>query len=218
MPSHKIHLAIAKKVNDKLNLDLDSIMLGSVLPDLTIYKDHRTSHYQIDGTYEERLANPDKFVKEYKNKLNNPVMIGYLIHLLTDRYYNDYFFKNHCIIDENKLKGVKLKNGKVKKQVTKYKHKDFIKYDFWLLKNKYVYKFNSYNCISNVKNLSVASFDKNYLKEYIKKANEEVDNPRLYKIRKHIFYKVLSKEELDKMFNECCNYIIDYIKNIKKRY
>ena len=66
MPSHKIHLAIAKKVNDKLNLDLDSIMLGSVLPDLAINRDHGTSHYQIDGTYEEKLANPDKFVKEYK--------------------------------------------------------------------------------------------------------------------------------------------------------
>ena len=30
MPSHKIHLAIAKRVNDKLNLDLDSVMLGSI--------------------------------------------------------------------------------------------------------------------------------------------------------------------------------------------
>ena len=36
MPSHKIHMYIAKKVNEKLKLDLDSIMLGSVLPDLTI--------------------------------------------------------------------------------------------------------------------------------------------------------------------------------------
>ena len=34
MPSHKIHLAIAKKINEKLNMDLDSLMLGSVLPDL----------------------------------------------------------------------------------------------------------------------------------------------------------------------------------------
>lgn len=40
MPSHKIHMYIAKKVNEKLKLDLDSIMLGSVLPDLTINKNH----------------------------------------------------------------------------------------------------------------------------------------------------------------------------------
>lgn len=46
MPSHKIHLAIAKKVNDKLKLDLDSVMLGSVMPDLCISRNHTISHYQ----------------------------------------------------------------------------------------------------------------------------------------------------------------------------
>lgn len=46
MPSHKIHLAIAKKVNDKLKLDLDSVMLGSVIPDLCIGRNHTISHYQ----------------------------------------------------------------------------------------------------------------------------------------------------------------------------
>ena len=90
MPTHKIHLAVAKKVNDTLKLDLDSIMLGSILPDLIINTNHTTSHYQngklgIDGT-----ANPDIFIKKNKNKLSNPIMIGYLIHLLTDKFYNYY--------------------------------------------------------------------------------------------------------------------------------
>ena len=69
MPSHKIHLAIANEVNKKLKLDNDSIMLGSVLPDLITNKRHDISHYQIEGSYEEELANPDKFVSEYRNKL-----------------------------------------------------------------------------------------------------------------------------------------------------
>lgn len=65
MPSHKIHLVVAKKVNDILNLDLDSVMLGSVLPDLT-ETNHMLSHFQngkegIDGT-----ANPDLFIKNIK--------------------------------------------------------------------------------------------------------------------------------------------------------
>lgn len=34
MPTHKIHLAIAKKVSDKLKIDTDSLMLASVLPDM----------------------------------------------------------------------------------------------------------------------------------------------------------------------------------------
>lgn len=38
MPSHKIHLAIAKKINDKLNLNLDCI---------TIYRKYKI----IKGVY-----------------------------------------------------------------------------------------------------------------------------------------------------------------------
>ena len=28
-------------------------------------------------------------------------MLGYLVHLLIDKYYNDYFFQKHCIFGEN---------------------------------------------------------------------------------------------------------------------
>ena len=71
MPTHKIHLAIAKKVNDRINMDLDSIMLGSVLPDICEEKDHAISHYQSGEKDLECLANPDKFVQKYRNKLDN---------------------------------------------------------------------------------------------------------------------------------------------------
>ena len=87
MPSHKIHMYIAKNVNEKLKLDLDSIMLGSVLPDICENKNHSISHDQIGEKDLEGLANPDKFVDKYKENLNNPIMTGYLIHLLTDRFY-----------------------------------------------------------------------------------------------------------------------------------
>ena len=93
MPTHKIHLAIAKRVNDKLNLDLDSILLGSVLPDICDGKNHSVSHYQVGEKDLEGLANPDTFIKKYKDKLDSPIMIGYLIHILTNRYYNEYIFK-----------------------------------------------------------------------------------------------------------------------------
>jgi hypothetical protein len=52
MPSHKIHIKIVQDLNKVLKLDNDSIMLGSVLPDLTITKDHGLSHFQyIDDNY-----------------------------------------------------------------------------------------------------------------------------------------------------------------------
>jgi hypothetical protein len=212
MPSHKIHLTIASEVNKNLKLDNDSIMLGSVLPDLTITKDHGKSHYQVDSSYEEQLANPDKFIAEYKSELDNPIMMGYLIHILTDRYYNDYFFKNHCLFnDKGYAEKVILKNGRNGYPIKKYKQSEFGKYDKYLLKKHLVAKFNNTDCVSQVKDLSIAQFDIEYLKKYVVNANKEIDNPRLYKINSCFFYRVLSKKELDEMLNNCCKYIVDYI-------
>ena len=137
MPTHKIHLAIAKKVNDRINLDLDSIMLGSVLPDICEEKDHSIAHYQFGEKDLEGLANPDKFFKKYSNKFDNPIMIGYLIHILTDRFYNEYFFKHFYIYDKDEnsigiyLKGKKkLMNGQALKDL---KHREMNIYDKWLI-------------------------------------------------------------------------------------
>jgi len=69
MPTHKIHLAIAKKVSDKLKIDTDSLMLGSVLPDICNEKNHQLSHFQFGEKDFEGLANPDKFLSKYKDKL-----------------------------------------------------------------------------------------------------------------------------------------------------
>ena len=77
-----IYLAIAKVVNDSINMDSDSILLGSVLP--TIHKSTNRS---------KTLTNPDEFILRYQPKLDNPVMVGYLIHLLIDRFYNNYISK-----------------------------------------------------------------------------------------------------------------------------
>ena len=66
MPTHKIHLAIAKKVSDKLNIDTDSVMLGSVLPDICKEKNHQLSHFQFGEKDLEGLANPDKFINKYR--------------------------------------------------------------------------------------------------------------------------------------------------------
>ena len=93
MPSHKIHLAIARRINEKLKLNSDEIMLGSVLPDLTTNHDHGISHFQSIDIYPQNLANPNSFVRKHSDKLSSPVSIGYLIHLLTDRYYNYRFYQ-----------------------------------------------------------------------------------------------------------------------------
>ena len=217
MPSHKIHLSIAKRVNDKLNLDLDSIMLGSVLPDICESRYHSISHYQVGEKDLEGLANPDKFIKKYKNKLNNPIMMGYLIHILTDRYYNEYMFKHFYIYDEYDngigmyLKGKKkLLDGKTRKYL---KHRELELYGKWLINNGYVPKFNDMNCVDNVIDFEEAKINKEKLREYILSANKDIDKVNIFSKFRFYNYKITTKEELDKIYNNCINYILDYIEN-----
>ena len=102
MPSHKIHLSIARAVNKKLKLDNDSIMLGSLLPDLTIEHNHGLSHFQYEDVYPKNLANADEFIKKYPDKKDD-ISIGYIIHLLTDKFYNDTYYNTNIEgIEHNK--------------------------------------------------------------------------------------------------------------------
>lgn len=221
MPSHKIHLAIAKMVNDRLNLDLDSIMLGSVLPDICENRNHSISHYQVGEKDLEGLANPDKFVQKYKNKLNNPIMIGYLIHILTDRYYNEYMFKHFYIYDEDDngvgmyLKGrKKILDGKTRKSL---KHRELELYDKWLINNGYVPKFNGIKCIDNVIDIDEAKFNRERLKEYIESANNDIDKVNFFSKLKIYNYKITTKKELNSVYNNCIEYIYDYLGKITEK-
>ncbi len=215
MPSHKIHMYIAKRVNETLNMNLDNLMLGSVLPDLTIDRNHKLSHFQADGHGYDNLANPDKFLLKYKDKLDNEIMIGYLIHILTDRFYNKYVFDNYIIFDNNYAIGIKKDNEIIYPEhrlIWKYKKNDFWKYDEYLINNGYISKFKNINVINDIPDLGDVKYDKEFLQQYIINANMDVDDPSRIKIDNYIF---MNKEQLDKVLDLCVLYIIDYLKNIK---
>lgn len=190
MPSHKIHLSIAKEINKKLKLNDDAILLGSVLPDLTIEHDHGLSHFQCEDEYPKNLANADEFIKKYPN-MKDDISIGYIIHLLTDRFYNDVYY--HTDIDG-------IEHNKY------FKHSLFDSYDNYLLKQGKVSKINNKQIINNIPNYRDITFDMNYLNEYIDKLNNDIDNT---KIKKN--YSIEYQDFLDKLYNDCLNYIIGII-------
>ena len=214
MPSHKIHLAIAKKLNDKLKLDLDLFMLGNILPDICI-ENHRLSHYQNPDKKVLCFADPDKFLSKHKNELDNPIMLGYLTHILADRFYNEYIFKNFYVYDDNNnCIGVKYK-GKFKElneiERKELKHQELETYDIWLLNNNYVDKFKDLDCYKKVKDFDDITFSEDRLIKYIEDANKDIDesHDEIYD------YKLSNQEELNTMFNSCIEYILDYLSRIK---
>ena len=190
MPSHKIHLSIAKEINKKLKLDNDAIMLGSILPDLTIEHDHGLSHFQFEDVYPKNLANADEFIKKYPT-MKDDISIGYIIHLLTDKYYNDVYY--HTDIDG-------IEHNKY------FKHDLFDSYDNYLLKHGIVDKINNKQIINKIPNYEDISFDNNYLSEYIDKLNKEIDCTNIendYTIDYQVF--------LDDLYNGCVKYVEEVI-------
>lgn len=189
MPSHKIHIKLAQDINKTLKLDNDSIMLGSVLPDLTIDKNHGLSHFQYKDEYPYNLASSDEFVKKYPN-MKDPISIGYITHLLTDRFYNDYLYKNFS------LKGVIINK--------EFKNKIYSPFEDYLLNNRYVDKFNSYDAINKIPNYDNINFDKDYLKQYITDFNNDIDKETNFNGQNINLASII--------YNGCLKYILDEIK------
>ena len=222
MPTHKMHMAIAIEVNKYLKLDNDMIMIGSVLPDLIVTKEHRASHFRNGKEGVEGTANPYKFLLKYKKELKNPVMMGYLIHLLTDRYFNSYVFQNYYIYDENThLIGIKFHNEKVLMPIEKIryeKHKDFYIYDKYLMEQKKVKRFKDFHCLKNIHNIDEAKFDKNLIKKYIENANLDIEKAKKGEFYKQLKsqYSVMTLDELNKQFDLCVKQIIRFLNKLGK--
>ena len=221
MPTHKMHMAIANEVNKYLKLDDDMVMIGSVLPDLTMDKRHRVSHFKNGEEGIEGTANPYKFLLKYKTMLKNPVMVGYLIHLLTDRFFNSYVFQNFYIYDENThLIGIKFNDDAETllpiEKIRYEKHRDFYVYDKYLLEQGRVLKFNSFDCINSICDIDDAKFDKELIKRYIENANLDIleaGNGEFFK-RLNDEYRVMSLDDLNKQFDLCVKQILKFFSGL----
>ena len=98
MPNWKTHLEVAKRLNNKLKLkdnEYIEFLFGNILPDINnafIVSDisnkisHNITHFNKD-TYK----GYSDFYDEYKDYMNNKVVLGYYTHLYTDYIFNNDF-------------------------------------------------------------------------------------------------------------------------------
>lgn len=217
MPSHKIHIKIAQDVNKKLKIDKNLLMIGSILPDL--YEDksnHSFSHFKTNPR-NHQFYNKKVFLNKYN--INNPVMLGYLVHILTDEFYNSYVKNNYFVIENGKLAGIKKIDGEIyydePNEITYIKQVEFDKYDKCLMTTREFYLFDDFNILDKIPKIDECDYSKDYILEYMKNFNKEVVD---YKNNSNIDikYEILSKEELDKLYNDCVQYISIYIDNLLK--
>lgn len=233
MPSWSIHLSIAKKINKKLKLDEDSFLFGNLIPDV----DKGTSinrynaHYYDDIPYptcpKENMININKFLKDYKKDINDPMILGYYCHLLTDLFYNNIVYSNCWVQDQNNnIIGIKFKNGKIlkidlddkKRLKRKYKHRDFELYGKYLYNDGNVYIPNNFDDIFKHKDKLKNKFlNEELIKQRLNYLNNDFDKFNKLSLIQTFFkhrYKLFSKKELDNIFDDCINYILKEFKKV----
>lgn len=86
MPSIASHFVVAKIVGEKIGINSDDYFKGNILPDIT-----DDSHYKIKGTYYD-IPDIDKYLDSVMLK---DLEIGYLTHLLLDKYFLEEYIPNN---------------------------------------------------------------------------------------------------------------------------
>jgi len=109
MGSAVMHLCIGKKIAQKLNnSERKEFLIGNLAPDLSKltnqskYVSHFLKKININDA-EREVPDLDKFLKKYKNRLNEPFIQGYLCHLISDDIWFRDYIPNHVVsITEDK--------------------------------------------------------------------------------------------------------------------
>lgn len=127
MPTWGIHLLTAKKLKKKLKIDnVNSFLFGNiitdvnngyVIPNVSKIIEHKRTHYYSEYDHEKTgnamYYNIKKMIKDNEGNLQNPMVLGYITHLMADSYWNSLTYKEHGIYNEhNELIGLTLNNGK----------------------------------------------------------------------------------------------------------
>lgn len=230
MPTWGMHLLTAKKLNKKLKInDYNLFLLGNIITDINngylvtnVSKiiPHKDTHY-YSGKKDEKTGrimfyDVEKFIQDNKENLHNPLVLGYVTHLLTDVYWNDLTYAEHGIHDKNgKTIGLKLNNGQDLiadgEERRKTKVNDFKIFTNYLYMNKLIdipqYDEKAYNIAKLIKCVSLEKEDIQKAIHYIEKVKNGIPSLKLE-------YKIFDEEEILENIDKCAENILEYLQNI----
>lgn len=229
MPSWGIHLATAYEVTKKIKIkNKDNFFIGNMLPDaeryvikdFSIYVPYEKSHFsrmiQINNRME-KLPDYNIFIQKYKKDLNNPIVLGYLTHLIADYYWNYLTFSKYTAVNERgEIIGVLrnenefLKGGNELRKVLK--QKDFANLDKEIVKSGN-YQLPSFldDCMKDLKVIEETTYNsEDILKiiEYLKKMVETKNKEQIDE------YDLFTREKIKEYYFKSIEFIVDILSNI----
>ena len=103
MASALIHIAIAKVLENKLNIDnKKDYYLGSIAPDISKQIGAKRDISHFSQNMKDGIPNIDLFVKRYPTFKYNSFTLGYFTHLYVDKLWREDAFSK--VLNENSIK------------------------------------------------------------------------------------------------------------------
>lgn len=227
MPNWGEHLLISNKLLKKIKLDENLFLFGNILPDvqdgflvkgISNIQPHKINHYDLNG--ENYNPNNKKeyevFYEMYSKKIDNPIIMGYFIHLITDFLWNDMFYNEKCIKENGNLVGFINKKGELikgdKKELREHKQKEFKIFQSYIYKN-YNMKLPEFSSeISQnaniIENININDEDVKKVVDYIKQTqvDSKNENPET---------QIFTIEELEKQIDDTVDFVNSFIEKVK---
>lgn len=229
MPSWGIHLATSYAVANRIKIkDKNTFIIGNFLPDaeryvikdFSIYVPYDKSHFakivKINGV-EDELPDYNEFINKYRRNLDNPIILGYLTHLLTDYYWNHLTFSKYTASNEHgDVTGVYineidfLKGDRELRRILK--QNDFANFDKEIIQTqKYELPVFSKNCMKSLKSLEETRYSSN---DILKIENYLKDMLSIKHKEKNYEYKMFTKEKLNEYYNQSIEFIVNILNNL----
>ena len=205
MASTIIHLAVAKKVLEKVEVDnLKDYFLGAIAPDISkqIGQNREISHFLYNTA--EDIPNIPLFIKTYPLFKYTAFDLGYFTHLYTDKIWNERFLPNYA--KENKIK---LLDGTIM-EVSAEQMKDMIYSDYTNLNTQVIDEYH----------LDLSLFYEEYIPPRTKIKEIPINNLDILLNKIGIIIEnskeektyALDFESIKEFINQCANEIINEIK------
>lgn len=219
MHAWHIYLAVAKRINEILKMEENSFYIGSLIAELDGKIGKKVSHFQKKTLINEAkvlLPSYNDYYKKYKDKLDNPVYMGYLIHLMVDYYFNNNTFTNYWVIEDKIIVGARLNNGNV--LLGDMGSRRRLRINDYTVFDNYIKETGGYGIISYsdemYKNLSEFKLIQ-LSKDDVFAIIETINEPSKTGIVKKIFkrkYKLYTKESMQQCYEDCITFIEDFLK------
>lgn len=136
MASSLIHICIAKKINEKLNLNESQLYLGSIAPDINNWSDIPKTKTHFSNIDNPDIPNVDLFLEEYSKNLSDSFVLGFFTHLYADKIWYEQFIPSKFTNDK-----IKLLNG-ILMEVSEDEWSAMMYHDFTVLTKQITSHFN----------------------------------------------------------------------------